>query len=73
MSDKATILKEIIHHFASNDIDRDWAHADDMSSYGLDHRSEDGTKFWLDINEDGTIVVLWKPLGAVEPTVLRFT
>ncbi len=74
MSEAQRIIGEILDHFAENDLrpSDDWAFPDDFSSLCLDHQSSDGTKFWLDLERDGTISVLWKPAGAERPTILRF-
>lgn len=72
MSERARqIIGEVLDHFRSPDrhLGDEWAFADDNSSMGLDHRSPDGTKFWLDLNRDGTIVILWKPPGSAPQTV----
>jgi hypothetical protein len=60
------VVADILKHFADNDLHPDdaWAFCDDRSSLGLDHQSPDGTKLWLDLNEDGTIHIFWKPAGA---------
>jgi hypothetical protein len=74
MSKAQQIIGEILDHFAKNDLTPEdaWAFVDDYSALCLDHRSPDGTKFWLDFERDGTISVLWKPVGAKQPKVLRF-
>ena len=71
MSDAKRILGEILDHFKKNDLNPEDAWAFDYSSLGLDHQSPDGTKFWLDLDRDGTIMILWKPRGS-KPQVLRF-
>ena len=73
MSDAERILGEILDHFKKNDLKPEdaWAFPDDYSSLCLDHQSPDGTKFWLDIERDGTIMILWKPKGS-KPQVLTF-
>jgi len=72
--DAKRLLNEVLDHFDSNNIHPDdaWAFADDKSGMGLDHRSADGTKFWLDIERDGTIRILWKPRGIGPPQVVTF-
>lgn len=61
-----SLLAEILDHFdaAESSPGDNWAFCDDRSSLGLDYRSPDGTKFWLDINKDGTISIFWRPSGA---------
>lgn len=75
MMDGAAFLTEIIAYFstAKESPGDAWAHPDDFSSYGLDHQSRDGTKFWIDLEQDGTIMVLWKPVGQQVPTIKRFS
>lgn len=60
------ILAEIVDHFAITDSKpgNDWAFDDDQTSIGLDHRSVDGSKMWLDLNRDGTITIFWKKAGS---------
>jgi hypothetical protein len=62
-SSASALLTEIINHFATaKESPGDWwAHDDDYSSYCLDHKSKDGTVFWLDLEDDGTIRIVWKP------------
>jgi len=72
--DSIQLINEMIDHFQSagtspNDC---WASPDDMSSFGLDHQSPDGTKFWIDFERDGSIILLWKPAGESEPNVIKF-
>lgn len=73
--DAAKVLGEILDHFVSNGTSPEdaWAFCDDYTSLGLDHRSPDGTKFWLDLNRDGTIHVLWKAAETEVPQTLVFT
>ena len=75
MSNARTLLTEIIDYFANCDEKPGdfWAHDDEFESYCLDHRSKDGTKFWLDLEKDGTISIMWKPATAAKPTVMFFT
>lgn len=72
--DTPALLTEIIDYFATaKESPGDfWAHPDDLSSYCLDHQARDGTKFWIDLEKDGTIMVLWKPAGQTVPTIKRF-
>ncbi len=67
-------LSKIIDHFAESDDGPpgDWAHDTDCSSYALEHRGKDGTRFWIDLDKDGTISVLWKPAGMERPEVKIF-
>jgi hypothetical protein len=70
----AALLTEIIDHFANaKESPGDWwAHDDEFSSYCLDHQARDGTKFWLDLDKDGTITLLWKPAGKERPEIIKF-
>ena len=69
----AAMLTEIIDHFANTEErPEDWAHDDTGRSFCLDYRSKDGAKFWLDLDKDGTITVLWKPAGADAPVIMKF-
>jgi hypothetical protein len=75
MTDSAkALLTEIIDYFAiCDDTPGDfWAHDEDRTSYCLDYRSSDGTKFWIDLDKDGTITLLWKPLGQGQPQIMTF-
>jgi hypothetical protein len=66
------MLSDIIAHFAKNGEQPNWwAHPDDQSEFCLDHRSSDGSQFWLSIADDH-IRLLWKPAGADEPVVIKF-
>jgi hypothetical protein len=73
--DAKQFLNEIIAHFAAakEGPGQDWAHDDGFTSYCLDHLGSDGTKFWIDLEDDGTICILWKPAGQHVPTIKRFT
>ncbi len=64
MHDAKQIINEILDYFQSKDRDPggDWAFPDDFSSLCLDYRDRHETKFWLDIERDGTIRIVWKPL-----------
>lgn len=70
----AQTLKEILQHFASSGETpgADWALDEEHTSLGLDHLSSDGSKLWLDLEHDGTIMLLWRPAGAEKPTLLKF-
>ncbi|HYT41954.1 MAG TPA: hypothetical protein VEP90_06385 [Methylomirabilota bacterium] len=67
-------MTQIIDHFAcAGESPGDWwAHDDDRTSYCLDHQSRDGTKFWIDLDKDGTITLLWKPPKQRHPYVTVF-
>lgn len=69
------IVIAVLDHMQANDLRPEdaWAFSDDYESLGLDHRSPDGSKFWLDLDRDGTITILWKPAGADTPNVCKFT
>ncbi|SEE51486.1 hypothetical protein [Bradyrhizobium lablabi] len=73
--DAAAFLTEIIDYFATaKETPGDWwAHPEDLSSYNLDHRGRDGSKFWIDLEKDGTIMILWLPPGKTVPTIKRFS
>lgn len=62
----SAILTEIIDHFitAKESPGDFWAHDDAFQSYCLDHKARDGTVFWLDLEHDGTIRLVWKPARA---------
>ncbi len=74
MMDAKTFLAEIIDHFAnSEETPGDWwAPTEDHTSYCLDHKSKDGTKFWIDLDKDGTITLVWKPCGQESSGVMQF-
>lgn len=61
-NDASAVLTEIIDYFATSEegAGGEWAHPDDFSSYCLDFQGRDGTKFWLDLEKDGTIHLMWK-------------
>jgi len=65
VADAAKVLGEILDHFQKTERwpSDDWAFDDDYSSLCLDHQSRDGSKFWLDIERDGTLRVMWKSAG----------
>jgi len=73
MTDASSLLTEIIDHFAhAKESPGDWwAHPDDFSSYCLDHQSHDGTIFWLDLEKDGTIRIVWRATGK-PPVIMTF-
>jgi hypothetical protein len=62
MIDAKVLLTEIINHFitAKTGPGDFWAHDDQFESYCLDYKSEDGGIFWLDLESDGTIRIVWK-------------
>ncbi len=68
------LLSAIIDHFAdAKETPGDcWAPCDDHTSYSLDHRSRDGTKFWIDLDKSGEITLLWKPPGLGTPIIKTF-
>lgn len=74
VKDASSFLSEIIDYFATaKESPGDWwAHDDDFSSYCLDHRARDGTAFWLDLEKDGTIRVLWKTGEKSKPEIMTF-
>jgi hypothetical protein len=65
VTDAKQFLNEILDYFQDRDRKPggDWAFPDDFSSLGLDYRDRHETTFWLDIERDGTIRIVWKPLG----------
>ena len=69
------LLTEIVDYFATKQdgLGDMWAHPDDFSSYCMDYRSRDGTQLWIDLEKDGSIVVLWKCKDNIKPHVLKFT
>ena len=57
------LINEILDYFKDNEHerpDRDWAFQEDFSSYNYDYQSRKGTKFWIDLERDGTIKVFWR-------------
>lgn len=72
--DAAALLTEIVDHFAKTGENPGdwWAHCDDYTSYSLDHTSKDGTKFWIDLDKDGTITLLWKSPGQEKAEIKQF-
>lgn len=67
-------INEILDYFSRAEINpgSDWAFDEDQSSLGVDFRSSDGTKFWLDINRDGTLSIFWKPADRPSGETLTF-
>ncbi len=74
MMDAKALLAEIIDHFASSEETPGdwWAPAEDHSSYNLQHDSKDGTRFWIDLDKDGTITLVWRPCGRESADVMQF-
>ena len=68
------VINEILDHFQNNGEkpSDNWDFDDEFSSMCLDHQSSDGAKFWIDIERDGTIHILWKAAGADKPQVVIF-
>ena len=68
------IMGEILDYFLDTDKTSDdaWCFSEDGSEFGLDHQSEDGTKFWLNLSRDGAITILWKPFNAEKPNILKY-
>ena len=62
----AQMLNESLNYFQTKEIDPGdgWAFPDDYSSLCLDFRGTDDTAFWLDLERNGTIRVVWRPNGA---------
>ena len=60
-----SVLAQVLDHFKAGGFypENEWCFNDDDSTLGLDHRSPDGTKFWLDLNRDGSIEIYWRPGG----------
>lgn len=65
MTDATKIINDALDYFAKSETDPGgfWAFPDDGSSLGLDFRAKDDTVFWLDIDRDGTIQLVWRPSG----------
>lgn len=64
--DAQQVLTEVLDYFQREDTTPGgrWAFPNDGSGLCLYFKSEkDGTKFWLDICRDGTIHIMWKPVG----------
>jgi len=74
VTDAKKLLNEIIAFFSTTQegLGDGWAHDDDFTSYGLDYRHRDGTRLWLDLEDDGTIHILWQAAGQSEPTIMYF-
>ncbi len=75
MSKAAKMIGEIIDHFTSGDETPGdaWAPSDDLISFGLDHQSRDGTKFWIDFcREAGEVSIMWRPKGADRAQTIVF-
>jgi hypothetical protein len=72
--DAKQFLNQIIAHFAIEEEGPGdwWAHDNEFTSYALQHDGKDGVRFWIDLEDDGTITVLWKPAGAGDPIIKRF-
>jgi len=69
------LLNEIIAFFSTcqEGLGDGWAHDDEFTSYGLDYRHRNGTQWWLDLENDGIIRILWKPVGQDKPTTMYFS
>lgn len=74
MADAAIVLGKILDHFQQSDTrpGEDWAFDDEFSSLCLDYLSPHGAKFWLDIERDGTIRIIWSPGNGGEVNSLTF-
>lgn len=61
--DAAKTINEILDYFQSANTSPggEWALPDDGSSLCLDFRGVDDTVFWIDIERDGSIRVVWRP------------
>ena len=67
MTDAKQVLNEVLDYFEKEDTTPGdwWAFPDDFSSLCLEFRSEkDDTTFWLDMERDGTIRLVWRPAGS---------
>lgn len=62
MTEAVKVLNEAMDYFEKTETDPggEWAFCEDYSSLGLDFRSPNGDAFWLDLERDGTILVMWK-------------
>lgn len=62
-----SLLGDILDHFrdAKTHPGDEWAFDEDHDSLCLDFWGGDGTKFWLDLQRDNTIHILWKHNGVV--------
>jgi hypothetical protein len=62
-----TLLSDILDYFIENDVHPgdEWSFSDDQTTFGLDFWGKDGTKFWLNLNRDGTIDIFWKRAGVI--------
>lgn len=69
----AKALGEVIDHFAKTGTHPGdwWAPTEDGSELCLEHEGH-GVKFWLDINRDGTIELLWKPSAGAPVQTFKF-
>ena len=63
MSESVKTINEILDYFEKVETDPggDWAFPDDYSSLCLDFRGKDNTVFWIDIERDGSIRLIWRP------------
>lgn len=68
------VMSEVLDHFCkSGEMPGDWwSFLDDEVELCLDHTSNDGSKLWIDLSRDGTIMLLWKSAGSEKPQVLQF-
>lgn len=64
--DAKRFINEILDYFEKSDRDPggDWAFPDDFSSLGLDFQGRDGAVFWIDIDREGHVKLVWRnPAG----------
>jgi chromatin segregation and condensation protein Rec8/ScpA/Scc1 (kleisin family) len=64
--DAKQVVNEVLDYFQKNGTDPGgwWAFPDDFSSLCLDFDStKDDTMFWLHIERDGTLRLVWRPKG----------
>lgn len=49
-----------------------WAFTDDQSEMCLEFNGNDGAKFWLDLNKDGTIQLMWRAPDTTKAESINF-
>lgn len=67
------LLNDALDHFAKNDCYPGdwWAFTDDGSELCLEY-AEGDARFWIDLNRDGTVTLLWRPTKDAAPQIAKF-
>jgi len=71
--DGKNLANELLDYFQQTQTypGDDWAFDEDYTELGLDWQGKDGAKFWLTIDRNGVVNILWKNGAEVKTSIYR--